>query len=114
MNKLAKIINDLGYEELKLIQKDLNEGHIEQLIDTRLKQFDEGKGVVCPICGANIMDLENNTLTLFFGPKDFRRKATFDATDCLEYFIEHLKTMNNKKIRKGEETNATFRDYADT
>ena len=114
MNKLAKIINELSYDELKLIKKDLAEGNIEKLINLRLKNFEEERGViVCPVCNTSISDPDNGALTLIFGPKDFRKKATFDASDCMEYFMEHLKRINSKKIRKDGEENGTFRDYKD-
>ncbi len=112
MNKLARIISELGYDELKLIQKDLNEGNIEKLVLSRLKSFDDDGATVCPVCNAQIIDPDNGGLTLFFGPKDFRRKATFDATDCLEYFITHLKNLSEKKIKKGE-IDGTARDNTD-
>lgn len=102
MNKLAKIISELGYDELRLLQKDVLEGNMEKLINTRLKDFQDKEATVCPVCGTHIVDPENSTLTLFFGPKDFRRKATFDATDCLEYFIQHIKNISKKKINIGE------------
>jgi hypothetical protein len=111
MNKLAKIISELSYDELKLIKKDITEGNMEKLINSRLKSFDDSKGqAVCPICNTQIQDIEDGALTLFFGETDLRRKANFDALDCLEYFIGHLKQINEKKIRKGEEDGA-FRDY---
>ena len=113
MNKLAKIINELSYDELKLIKKDLIEGNIEKLINLRLKNLEEDMvGIVCPICNTSITDPDNGALTLFFGPKDFRRKATFDGADCMEYFMESLKKISNKKIRNNEE-NGAFRDYKD-
>ncbi len=114
MNKLSKIISELSYEELKLIKKDLSEGNMENLINSRLKSFEETKGpAICPICNTQINDVENGALTLFFGEKDFRRKATFDAVDCLEEFISHLKRINEKKIRRGNEDNGAFRNYKD-
>ena len=98
MNKLAKIISELTYDELKLIKKDLNEGNIEKLINTRLQNLEEERGgAVCPVCNTAISDPENGALTLIFGPKDFRQKATFDAADCMEYFMEHLKKISSKK-----------------
>jgi hypothetical protein len=114
MNKLTKIISELSYDELKLIKKDLSEGNMEKLINLRLKNFEEERvGTVCPICNAQISDPDNGAFTLIFGPKDFRRKATFDGADCMEYFIEHLKKISSKKIRKDGEENGAFGDYKD-
>ena len=35
MNKLAKMIENLDYEDLKKISRDLDEGNIEKLINKR-------------------------------------------------------------------------------
>lgn len=104
MNKLARIINELEYEEVKLIKKDIDTGNMENLINARLKKFEEEKAAaICPICSTPINNPENGALTLFFGPKNFRKKATFEAIDCMEYFTQHLKKISEKKIREDNE-----------
>ncbi|MBR9690797.1 hypothetical protein GOV08_03880 [Candidatus Woesearchaeota archaeon] len=102
MNRLSKIISDLSFEELKLIQKDLVEGNIEKLINKRINHYEEGGKTICPICHTNIIDTQSDGFTLLFGPKDFRRKATFCATDCLDYFVKNLKNLSEEKVKKGE------------
>ena len=100
MNKLSKIITELNYEELKLIKKDLDEGNIKELIEQKIYDIENKKETICPVCHTTIIDIDNETLTLQFGPKGFRKKATFCATDCLEYFLTHLKTIKQEKIKK--------------
>ena len=94
MNKLAEIINSLNYEDLKKIEMDLNGGHISKLLRKRLEHF-EKTSKVCPVCYKEIVD-DSEAFTLIFGPPDFRKKASFCALDCLEFFINQIK---NKEIR---------------
>ena len=103
MNKLSKVISDISYDELKLIKLDLQKGNIETLINNRIKQFEVGNKIVCPVCNSKVNDVEN-AYTLIFGPKEFRRKASFCATDCLEYFIGKLNETNKKKVMSNNGT----------
>lgn len=91
MNRLVNIINGLGYEELKSIERDLSEGNIERLIKDKLLQFEKGEKI-CPVCYRHIEDNEEN-FTLLFGPKGFQKKATFCGIDCLEFFISKVKDI---------------------
>jgi len=89
MNKLARIIEDLDEEELNLIRKDLEAGNIARLINKKLQdRREEDFNKVCPVCHTPITE---ESLTLIFGPKDLRKKASFCAMDCLEYFIAKIK-----------------------
>lgn len=89
MNKLAKMIDDLDEEELRLIKKDLEQGNIERLINNKLQEKNEADfNKVCPVCQAPIKE---ESVSLIFGPKELRKKASFCALDCLEYFINQIK-----------------------
>lgn len=97
MNKLARLIENLDETDLKLIRKDLKAGNIEKLINKRIKEKkEENPNEVCPVCNSPIGE-EN--VTLIFGPKDLRKKASFDGIDCLEYFLDKVK-MRKKIIGK--------------
>ena len=87
MNKLAKIIEGLSTHELELIHKDLKEGNIERLIAQRRTQLTRSQSSICPVCGQN--NTKGARLILEFGPHDLRQKATFDAPDCLHYFVNN-------------------------
>ena len=96
MNKLAKLIENLGEEELKLIKKDLKSGNIERLINKKLQEKkEEDFNKVCPVCNTPIAD---ESLTLIFGPKGLRKKASFCALDCLEYFLNMVKQTKEKRL----------------
>lgn len=89
MNRLAKLIESLSKEDLTLVKKDLKTGNIERLINKKIqekKQADFNK--VCPVCQTQIRE---GSLTLTFGPNDLRKKASFCALDCLQYFLNRIK-----------------------
>lgn len=99
MNRLARLIENLDEDDLKLIKKDLEAGNIDRLINKKLqerKEVDFNK--VCPICQSPIGE---ESLTLIFGPEGLRKKASFCAFDCLEYFINRIK--EEKKIAREHE-----------
>ncbi|MFP4645564.1 MAG: hypothetical protein ACLFNB_02865 [Candidatus Woesearchaeota archaeon] len=89
MNRLSKIIEDMDLDDLKKIKKDLDTGNIEKLIKKRMKEVQKSQIATCPVCSARVKEGEG--LHLQFGPADFRKKATFDGVDCLQYFLERLK-----------------------
>jgi hypothetical protein len=100
MNKLARIINELGEEDLNLIKKDLEEGNIQRLVNEKLREHKEADwNKVCPICHSAISD---DSFVLIFGPKDLRKRASFCAVDCMEYFLQRIKEQKVKNIRKLE------------
>ena len=97
MNKLADVIEHMDLEELEMIKKDLERGNIEKLIKKRqLEKLQEGRTKICPVCHS---DVGENNLTIIFGPEGLRKKASFCALDCLEYFIQKIK---QEKSRSGE------------
>lgn len=85
MNKLARMIDRLGKEELLLLQRDLDEGNIEKHISRRLQEYGEHKA--CPTCGGAVD--ASSAVRLEFGPADLRQQAFFDAPDCLQFFIKN-------------------------
>ncbi|HHE36238.1 MAG TPA: hypothetical protein ENL16_00300 [Candidatus Woesearchaeota archaeon] len=96
MNKLAKLIENLNEEDLKLIKKDLEAGNIERLINKKLQEKkEEDFNKVCPVCQTPIGE---ESLTLIFGPKGLRKKASFCALDCLEYFLNKIKQEKEKRM----------------
>ncbi|HJX05354.1 MAG TPA: hypothetical protein VJ461_01450 [Candidatus Nanoarchaeia archaeon] len=96
MNRLARLIENLDEEDLKLIKKDLELGNIERLINKKLqekKEVDFNK--VCPVCQTPI---DEEGFTIIFGPKGLRKKASFCARDCLEYFLSKIKQEKKRVV----------------
>jgi hypothetical protein len=87
MNKLAELIRSLPAADVELIKRDIEEGNLSKVIADRLAEL-EMPQKVCPTCGAALSD--DAPYVLYFGAL-VRKKARFDALDCLEFFIEELK-----------------------
>jgi DNA repair exonuclease SbcCD ATPase subunit len=83
MNRLAEIIRKLPGEDVLLIKQDLDEGNIGRLISERLAELELPQRV-CPVCNTELDD--NAPYVLYFGT-GIRKKARFDALDCLKTFI---------------------------
>lgn len=98
MNKLAKIIQEMPYEDLLNLKKDLQAGNLDKLITRRIDDISPTVRGFCPVCSAEIKKNEN--LTLVFGPADFRQKASFDGPDCLIYFLDKLRKKQEEKSQQ--------------
>lgn len=101
MNRLAKLIDSLEVEDLRLVEKDLISGNIERLINKKiLEKQKKNPNDVCPVCNSYID--EKKDIMLVFGKEAFRKKAFFCAYDCLEYFINTLRKEQDKVLRNKE------------
>ncbi len=88
MNKLARLIKELPYDDLVKLRKDITEGNMLRLVDERVASF-ENPNRVCPVCSTRVEP--EQALTLYFGPKGLRQRASFDAEDCLTYFLDRMR-----------------------
>jgi hypothetical protein len=97
LNKLAKLIENLSREDLLKIKKDIISGNVDRLIERRLQEHNQ---IIlydkqCPVCSGEI---SQDAFILEFGAPYLRRRAYFDAADCLEYFVNNqLKHPTNKE-----------------
>lgn len=89
MNKLAKLIKELSLDDVRLIKKDLEKGNLDKLVDNRIKEINNNRITLCPVCSAPIKEGEGWHLQ--FGSPSLRKKATFDGPDCLSYFLQSIK-----------------------
>ena len=87
MEKITEIIKQLTFDELKELRNNLEKGEMRALVDSRLERF-KSSNKVCPVCNTDVGD---EGFTLIFGPEGLKKKATFDAIDCLEYFLYKMK-----------------------
>lgn len=93
VNKLAKLVKELSYDDLVKIRKDILAGNMLRLVEERLDAH-ENPNKVCPVCNAPLDP--KTAITLHFGPQGLRQRASFDGEDCLEYFV--TKMAKNKKV----------------
>jgi len=92
--KLRDIVDNLEHEDLIKLQKDLEEEggiHVKKLVSEKIQQLEDNEKALCAVCGNPINPYYTEHYTLIFGPRDFRKKASFCALDCLEYFLKNLK-----------------------
>ncbi|AJF60953.1 TPA: hypothetical protein HA239_04680 [Candidatus Woesearchaeota archaeon] len=97
MNRLSNMISSMNYKDLKAIEKDLYEGNIARLLKARLEGFEKKfPSNICATCGT--VHEGEPRYALFFGPEDFRKKATFCGLDCLNFFVKKLETQHNEVV----------------
>jgi len=94
MNKLAKLIDKLGKEDLIKIKRDLVSGNIDKLIAKKLSEIENIDEKFCPVCGGKITQ---DSFKLEFGSNYLRRKAYFDGVDCISYFITEKLKKNHEQ-----------------
>lgn len=103
--KVGEIIDALNYEELVDLQRDLFGGgaSIKQVVNNRIKEINESQTRVCATCGGTVNLSVNHEYTLIFGPKDLKKRASFCAVDCLEYFFVQLKQLSEKRLQSSKQ-----------
>lgn len=87
MERISEIIKQLTFEELLEFRNNLEKGEMKELVESRLERF-KNLNKVCPVCNTSV---EEEGFTLIFGPEGLKKKATFDAIDCLEYFLYKIR-----------------------
>lgn len=103
--KVSEIVAMLNYEELVDLQRDLFGGGttIKQVVNNRIKEVNDSQTRVCATCGNTVNLSLNHEYTLIFGPKDLKKRATFCAVDCLEYFFVQLKQISEKRLQSSKQ-----------
>lgn len=103
--KVSEIVAMLNYEELVDLQRDLFGGGttIKQVVTNRIKEVNDSQTRVCATCGNTVNLSLNHEYTLIFGPKDLKKRATFCAVDCLEYFFVQLKQISEKRLQSSNQ-----------
>lgn len=94
MEKLNNFLENLSLEELQRLIEEHETGAFKKKLDDKLTENIHTRKN-CPVCHTPV---EEGTLTLTFGTKDFRRKATFCAYDCLLYFANNINEKKTQEI----------------
>ena len=91
--RIRDLIPGLDYNDLLKLKKDLKTGgfHLLREVDKEIKKKQSENQKICATCH-NEIDLNNpKVFTIIFGPAGFKKKASFCARDCLDYFVKNLK-----------------------
>ncbi|HME86849.1 MAG TPA: hypothetical protein VKE88_00365 [Candidatus Nanoarchaeia archaeon] len=97
-DKFKEFLENLNYGELVELQTTMKnkESEISKILTNHIDVVERMNARVCASCGSQL-NLQTKNLTLHFGPEDFKKKASFCAFDCLDFFISHLKDLEMKK-----------------
>jgi len=100
--KLREVVDYLEFEELVKMRKDLTMGglHLLQLVDNKIREETKKHDVYCCICNNRLEPYSVNNYTIIFGPEDLKKKASFCAIDCLEYFLKNLRDLRQETLDK--------------
>lgn len=102
------MIEYLEYDELIKMRMDLEKGGIQiaQLVDNKIEQEMRKYNIFCATCSHKLDLYSCNHFTLFFGPQDIQRRASFCALDCLEYFLKNLRQLQQEENQQQKTTTA--------
>ncbi len=86
-------IHKMGDQELYTLRRELERGRDEMLhaVTEQIRIREAQHQRICATCNSIIDDKSDTNFTLIFGPADLRKRATFCAFDCLEYFFAGIK-----------------------
>lgn len=92
---LKDAVRQIEHDDLLKMMKDIEKGGLQmrKILQDQIAQNEKRHDVNCATCSSAIDPDNSRTFTLMFGPPDFRKRATFCAHDCLEFFIEKLKAL---------------------
>ncbi|HLC67115.1 MAG TPA: hypothetical protein VJK52_05745 [Candidatus Nanoarchaeia archaeon] len=104
MKKVEEVLGELSFNELIRLKKDLDNGAIEvrKVLQQRIRYREFLHEHHCHTCVAEIDPYSKHTFTMVFGSQDFRKKASFCALDCLQYFLRQLPAQPKISIPKEE------------
>jgi len=98
--KLKEVVDNLEHEDLIKLQKDIEEEggmHVKKLVSEKIQQLEDSEKAICAVCGKPINPYYTEHYKLIFGPRDFRKKASFCALDCMDYFLKNLRDSKTIK-----------------
>jgi hypothetical protein len=98
MSKIHELVRNLDEKELSTLKQELSTGFLHEYVTQCIRARENIPQYVCAGCNREITT-QDSIFVLTFGQQDFRKKATFCATDCLQYFVSGL--GNLKKNKKG-------------
>ena len=100
--RFVDIVSSLEYEELIELQRDLFNGArgTRQVISNKIKEITAKESRTCGTCGDFINLRVASEFTLILGTSTMKKRASFCALDCLEYFATNLKRLSSKNVPK--------------
>ena len=96
--RFTEVVEMIDFNELVNMKRDIDKGGMEinQVLTQKIKEELKKHNVYCSICNVKIDPYSTSNFTLIFGPEDLKKKATFCALDCMEYFLNNLKKIREE------------------
>jgi hypothetical protein len=111
--KLAEFVENMGEEELYRLQYDISNGStaLKGLIEEKIKKVEHLPKKHCAVCGDELVDKEG-TFSIIFKHDKLKKKASFCAVDCMEFFITKIKKAHGLRDNVPEQKieNQRFED----
>ena len=102
MEGLKEVIEDLSYDQLRALDINLKRGSFMKTeVKKKIEEIEKRNSRICATCGKPLDAFSLTNFSLMFGPEDFKKRASFCAFDCLEYFTRKLKRLH-QKFNEGE------------
>ncbi|MBI2663916.1 hypothetical protein HYX10_01075 [Candidatus Woesearchaeota archaeon] len=100
--KFTDVVSSLDYEELIDLQRELYAGGagIKQVVSNKLREISASESRTCGTCGSGVNLRVAAEFTLIFGTAESKKRISFCALDCMEYFTRGLKQLTGKKIQQ--------------
>lgn len=98
--RLVEVINQVQYDDLVKIEKDLNSGgrHLRRLVHEKIVNIEKDIVKICATCGNKLNPYYIDDFKLIFGRRDFKKRAYFCGTDCLKHFLSTLTEDFDKNL----------------
>ena len=102
------MLENIEFNDLIELNSNVKNGEFDfnLLLKNIIKEKEKEHKKYCSMCGGGLEPNSVTNYTIMFGPEGFKKKASFCALDCMEFFIARLKEV--KKLRnenKSEEIN---------
>jgi len=90
INKFKDSLRTWEYHHVKLLERELATGskNLRRVVRDKIKEMARTHNKTCVVCNSKIDEDDHRTVSMIFGPQDMKRKATFCAQDCLQYFLK--------------------------
>ncbi len=90
---IDEVMEMLDLDEVIRVKKDLDNGgeNLNRVLKKKIKEELKKHDKFCCVCDSRIDPYSVANFTLIFGPEDMKKKASFCAIDCLEYFLKNLR-----------------------
>jgi|SRR3989344_3254832 len=91
IDRFKEVLGILSYNDLLKLEKELGSRrlNIKSAVRQKIQEIEEAENKHCATCGVTITPDFDDSMSMIFGPRDFKKRAHFCAFDCMQYFLEN-------------------------